>query len=77
MWPEQVLHTDSGLPMSSAHASKFDVILPICLKDKPKCWASPLQHKQWSMGIKSGKKNPCLFQYLLKLTKKKKPHKNS
>lgn len=50
MWLPQVL-TDSGLPISSAYASKFNTTVLICLKDKLKCRASSLQHKRWSMGI--------------------------
>lgn len=50
----QVLLTDSGLPISSAHASEFNTTVSLCLKDELKYRASSLQHKRWSMGIKSG-----------------------
>lgn len=55
MWLLQVLLTDCGLPISSAHASKFNTKVLVCLKDKLKGRASSLQNKQWSMGMKSGK----------------------
>lgn len=60
MWLRQVLLPDSGLPISSAHALKFNTTLLVCVKDKMKCIASSLQHKRWSMGIKSEKKESLL-----------------